>query len=153
MITETTSPSRPTTITAAFFGYLLSTVTALIAGVILLTSTGPLLDSLRASNAQSGNKMTDEQLQQAAHLGQTTGVVVIVLFALVYLLFAFRLRAGRNWARVVLTVFVALQVISLVVTQGSTIVTYLSTGLSVIATVLAYLPASSTYIRQVKQAR
>jgi hypothetical protein len=152
MITETGHVARPTTITASFFGYLLSTVASLIAGILVMTSRQDLLDALRATNAQQGKQLSEEQLEQAVHLGQVVAVVVIVLFALVYLLLAFRLRAGKNWARIVLTVFVALQVISLVTLQGNTIVSYISTAVAVIATILAYLPDSNSYIRQVKPA-
>lgn len=153
MMTETGTLSRPTTITAAFFGYLLSTVVAVISGVLLLTSRQELLDTMRNANAQQPNRLSEDQLQHAVSVGQTTAVIVIVLFALVYLLLAFRLRAGRNWARIVLTVFVAFQVISLVALAGTTIVSYIGTGLAVIATILAYLPDSNEYIRQVKRAQ
>ncbi|MFD2420848.1 hypothetical protein [Amycolatopsis pigmentata] len=154
MITETGTPSRPTTITASFFGYLLSTLASVIAGVILLGSRQQLVDALRKANdTNTGNRLTEDQIQHAASLGQTTAIVVVVLFALVYLLLAFRLRAGRNWARIVLTVFVAFQVISLVTLQGTSAVSYISTGISVIATVLAYLPDSNAYLRGVKRAQ
>jgi hypothetical protein len=154
MITETGTPSRPTTITASFFGYLLSTLASVITGVIIMTSRQQLLDALRTANDSNTKRLTEDQLQHAASLGQITAMVVVVVFALVYLLLAFRLRAGRNWARIVLTVFVAFQVISSLATlQGTSVVSYIGTGISVIATVLAYLPDSNSYIRQVKQAR
>lgn len=154
MITETGTPARPTTITASFFGYLLSTLASVIAGVVLLGSKQQLVDALRKANDNNtGDKLTDDQIQKAASLGLTTAVIVIAVFALVYLLLAFRLRAGRNWARIVLTVFVVFQVISLVTLQGTSVVSYISTGISVIATVLAYLPDSNAYIREAKRAQ
>jgi hypothetical protein len=79
-------------------------------------------------------------------------VVIALLFALVYLWLAFKLRAGRNWARITLTVLTALQVISLTAGQG-TIIGYLSVLVAVVGLVSAYLGASNQYINAVKQSR
>jgi hypothetical protein len=59
-------------------------------------------------------------------------------------------RAGRGWARIVLTILVVLNVLSLFNNEGTMGVEYVGTALSVIATVLSYLPASNAYIKASK---
>ena len=146
MITETGKPNPPTTITLAFFGYLLSTVAALVGAVFVIGARQQFLSALRTADAHSSVRLTEAQLAQAVTVFQAIGIVVLVVIAAIYLLLAFRLRAGRNWARVVLTIIVALQLISLAAVHG-TFVSYISAGAALIATVLAYLPASNAYLR------
>jgi hypothetical protein len=50
----------------------------------------------------------------------------------------------------VLTILVVLNVLSLFTNEGTMGVEYVGTALSVIATVFAYLPASSAYIKATK---
>ena len=146
MITETGKPTRPTTINLAFLGYLVSTVAALVGAVLVVGARQQFLSALRTADAQSGGRLTETQLQQAVTVFQAVGIGVLVVLAAIYLLLAFRLRAGRNWARVVLTIILALQLISLATVHG-TFVSYISAGAALIATVLAYLPASNEYLR------
>ncbi len=40
-------------------------------------------------------------------------IVLSLMFAGLYVLFAFKLRVGRNWARIVLTIVAALALLSL----------------------------------------
>jgi hypothetical protein len=152
MITRTDNPTPPATITAAFFGYLVSTVSALAGAGVVFASKQTFLATLRTAAARQGSHQTEAQLEHAASLAQLAGGVVLVVIAAIYLLLAFRLRAGRNWARVVLTIIVVLQVVSLVTVHG-TAVNYVSTGIAIIAMVLSYLPASNEYVRLVKRVR
>lgn len=59
-------------------------------------------------------------------MARSTAAVVLVVIAAGCLLLAFRQRAGRNWARVVLTI---------------------------LALLVSYLPASNEYVSQVKRGR
>ncbi|MEW2502472.1 hypothetical protein AB0878_18585 [Amycolatopsis sp. NPDC047767] len=81
--------------------------------MLIFGNKGALVDALRSSNRQNGGQLTDAQIDQAVNVG----MVVAVVIALLCLLFAFKLRAGRNRARIVLTVITALQLISLLVGQ------------------------------------
>jgi hypothetical protein len=152
MVTTTNKYTPPGTIIGAFFGFLVSTVAALAAGGILLGARQELADALRTSNQTSATPMTEEQIRNAAFLGQALAVGVAVLVALFYLWLAFKLKAGRNWARVVLTLVTLLQVASQFVTQGNSAVSYASCAIAVVALVLSYLPPSNAYIAAVKQA-
>jgi multidrug efflux pump subunit AcrB len=152
MVTTTEKPTPPATVLAAFFGYLVSTVTAFASAGILLGAKQKIVDALRTSNAQSGGKLTDQQIDQTATVGQAIGIAVVVAIALLYLLLAFKLKAGRNWARVLLTIITLLQVAALVTAEG-TPVGYVSCAVAVVALVLSYFPASNRYVARVKGAR
>jgi hypothetical protein len=149
MVTSTSKLTPPGTIVAAFFGFLVSTVSALVAAGLLLGAREELTTATRASNPQ----MTEEQLQQTVTVALGMAIGVAVLIALFYLWLAFKLKAGRNWARVVLTLVTLLQVASLFVTQGASATGYASCAIAVLALVLSYLPASNEYIAAVKQTR
>lgn len=152
-MTTTTHLTPPTTIIAAFFGFLASTVTALVTGGILLGSRPELTEALRESARTSGTPMTEEQLQRSVTLAQAVAIGVVALVALIYLWLSFKLKAGRNWARVVLTVVTLLQAASLFATEGNTTIGYASCAVAVVALVLSYLPPSNAYIAHVKQSR
>jgi len=152
MVTTTAKPNPPGTILAAFFGYLVSTVAAFVSAGVLLGYRQNIVDALRTSNTQSGGKLTEQQIEHTAAIGQAVGVAVVVVIALLYLLLAFKLKAGRNWARIVLTVITLLQVASLLTTEGTT-VSYVSCAVAVVALVASYLPPSNAYVTRVKQSR
>ncbi|OXM56144.1 hypothetical protein CFP71_15100 [Amycolatopsis thailandensis] len=67
------------------------------------------------------------------------------MFSALYLLFMFKLRAGRNWARIVLTVLTAFQMLSVLLVQD-TIAGYVSVAADIVGVVLSYTPASNTYL-------
>jgi len=91
-------------------------------------------------------------------------VVIFLIFMAVYLLFAFKMRAGRNWARIVLTVFGALTILSAFTPTSRTVTVnsqtyeatqgawagWLSAALVVAAIVLMYLSASNKFFAESK---
>ncbi|MEV6620355.1 hypothetical protein AB0M83_04360 [Amycolatopsis sp. NPDC051106] len=152
METRTLNGNPPGTLVAAFFGYLVSTVSALVGAGLLLGYRDELADAVRTGMNNGGARLTEEQIQRSATVAQAVGIGVLVVLALLYLLLSFKLKAGRNWARIVLTVVTLLQVASLLATSG-TAVNYVSTAISVLALVLSYLPPSNAYVAQVKHHR
>jgi|1186.fasta_scaffold740011_2 hypothetical protein len=152
METRTLNGNPPGTLVAAFFGYLVSTVSALVGAGLLLGYRDELADALRTGMNNGGARLTEEQIQRSATVAQAVGIGVLVVLALLYLVLSFKLKAGRNWARIVLTIVTLLQVASLLATSG-TPVNYVSTAISVLALVLSYLPPSNAYVSQVKHIR
>ncbi|MFD7655826.1 hypothetical protein ACFV4N_17775 [Actinosynnema sp. NPDC059797] len=140
----TTAP--PVTLVAAFFGFLVSAVSALAGGLVVLGMEEELADAVRRSSPGS----TAEQVDSAVTLGQALVLGTGALVALVYLWLAFKLKAGRNWARVTLTAFTVFQVASLAATDGNTWVGYASAAVAVVALVLSYLPASNAHFRRAR---
>ncbi|MEV6825025.1 hypothetical protein [Amycolatopsis sp. NPDC051102] len=147
MTTETARENPPSTIIAAFFGFLVSTVSAIAGGLLVLSARDEIAATLRRTNPT----LTPEQLDRLTLFAQAVPVAIAVVIALVYLWLSFKLKAGRNWARVTLTVFTLLQAASLVTTEPSW-AGYLSCGVAVVATVLSYLSPSNHYFARVRRA-
>jgi len=74
-----------------------------------------------------------------------TLVVFAIIGAALYLLVAFFIRKGKNWARILGTVFAALSVFGLF---GVPSIGTLGTVLGIVAIVLLYLPAAAPYFRK-----
>jgi hypothetical protein len=74
-----------------------------------------------------------------------TLVVFGIIGAALYLLVAFFVRKGRNWARILGTVFAALSVLGLF---GIPSLATIGTLLGIVAIVLLYLPAAAPYFRK-----
>ncbi|TDV44288.1 hypothetical protein [Actinophytocola oryzae] len=146
MTTDTTRLTPPGTIIVAFFGFLVSTVAALVTAGFLLGARDELAAVLRKPN------LTQQELDRAVTLAQGFAIGVVLLVGLVYLWLSFKLKAGRNWARVMLTVFTLLQVASLFATEGDTTTGYAGCAIAVLALVASYLPPSNVYIAERKHA-
>ncbi|TLM72388.1 hypothetical protein [Pseudarthrobacter sp. NamB4] len=74
-----------------------------------------------------------------------TLVVFAIIGLALYLLVAFFVRKGKNWARILGTVFAALSVLGLF---GPPSIATLGTLLGIAAIVLLYLPAAAPYFRR-----
>lgn len=140
----TAAPARPSTVEGAFWAFIASTVIGLVGGLLIFGNHDSIADALRNSNRQSGRGLTDTQIDQAVNIAMVTAVVIAVIIAALYLLFAFKLRAGRNWARIVLTVLTALQLISLLVGQN-TIVGFVAVVAAIVGVVLSFMTPSNAY--------
>jgi hypothetical protein len=146
------APARPSTVEGAFWAFIASTVIGLVGGLLIFGNRDAITDALRNSNRQSGGGLTETQIDQAVNIAMITAVVIAVIIAALYLLFAFKLRAGRNWARIVLTVLTALQLLSLLVGQ-STVVGYVGVLAAVAGVVLSFLAPSNPYFAAPKGIR
>ncbi len=158
-------PVRPMTVTLAFWDWILMVVVSAISVVVVFTS--PVWDQAIAAGAASANT-TGNLYVNVQSLVTTVKVIAVsffVVFAALYLFFAFKMNAGRNWARIVLTVVAALAVISgftatstvtvngQVFSPGSQIFGWISALLAVAAIVLMYLPQSNAYFTASKAHR
>ncbi|WP_434443105.1 hypothetical protein [Lentzea sp. E54] len=149
MTTATGRTTPPGTVVAAFVGFLVSSVFAVTAVGVLAGTHDDIVDALRSS----GTTMTEEQLQSAATFTQVLVAGIALVIALVQLFLAFKLRSGRNWARVLLTVFTVLHIGSLFIGQGAvTLPAYGGAAVAALAVVASYLPASNAYFETVKRA-
>lgn len=146
------APARPSTVDGAFWAFIASTVIGLVGGLLIFGNRDAIADVLRQSNRQSGGGLTESQIDQATSFAMTTAVVIAVIIAALYLLFAFKLRAGRNWARIVLTVLTALQLLSLLVGQ-STIVAYVGVLAAAVGVALSFMAPSNAFFAAGKTIR
>ncbi|WIX89959.1 hypothetical protein [Amycolatopsis sp. DG1A-15b] len=143
------APPRPGTVEGAFWAFIAAPVIGLIGGLLIFGNRDKIAATMRDTNRQRGGNLTDAQIDQAVNVTMIVAVVIAVVIAGLYLLFAFKLRAGRNWARIVLTVLAALQLLS-VVTGQSTVGGYVAVLAAVIGVVLSFTGPSNAYFAAVK---
>lgn len=101
---DTAALSRPATINAAFW---IAVVVPLLATVLIVVNTFLQQEAIRSSISAS-----DPEVRELAGTAALVGIGFVVFFFAVlsglWILFGFKMRAGRNWARITLTVFASL---------------------------------------------
>ena len=156
-------PVRPNTVTFAFYCWLATAVVSIIG--LILTLTSPIWDlAVNAATRQGNVSLQGTSVQSLINTLKIFTVVIALVFVAVYLLFAFKMYAGRNWARIVLTVFGALTLLSAFtptnrsVTVGSEVYNintgawagYVTALLALIGIVLMFLAPSNKYFAESK---
>lgn len=138
---------RPRVVTVSCWLWLLAAVLA----VVTVALTVGRLDEVRAELGQavrdSDSSATSDRVEQVVDLSVLVIVVGGALFGVLGALLALRLRAGRRWARLALTIVAVLAVAYGVLVFGATgwlVLVYLA--LVVIATVLMYLPTGARWL-------
>ena len=137
----------PTPVQVSFWLWVVTVVLSLIGAVVGFTQRDALMTALRAANVQH---LTEDQRQAAATVSLAVAAVIAVVFAGLYLLFAFKARAGRNWARITLTVLTVLRVLFLF--AGFSVLAVISVVAAVAATVLLFLPEANQFFTASKRA-
>jgi hypothetical protein len=90
--------------------------------------------------------MSPEAMQSIAKVGMAIGFVVIVGGAALLLYFGFRMRAGRNWARVVIAVLVAINAVFVLFDlKSSSIWQAVALVLAAAAVYFSYRPGTGGY--------
>ena len=94
--------------------------------------------------------LTQAQLQAAVNVGLIVALVVTIIMLGLQILFVFKMKAGRGWARIVLTVLAALGAISTLMSLSggftlSTAFSVVSLGLIIAAVVFMFRPAANPY--------
>lgn len=158
-------PVRPPTVAYAFYAWLAITVLALISVILVLTS--PIWEiAVRAGLQDAGSAAAGIDPSGIVAAAKITVVIVFVVSAGLYLFFAFKMFAGRNWARIVLTVLGAFTALSAVTPTYGTVnlgnqsftannygINWINGILAVAAIVLMFLPQSSAYFTASKAYR
>ena len=103
--------------------------------------TPAVRDTFEQQMAASGTTVDFESVK-----GILIGTIVVfaVISAGLYALVAFNVRKGKNWARILGTVFAALSVFNIIPLSLAT----LAALLGIAAIVLLYLPATSPYFQK-----
>lgn len=143
----------PTTVNAAFWCYIVGAVAVVVGALLFLGQKQTILDTLRNNNNAG---LTESQLEAAANTGVTVGLVFAIIVAALYAFFAFKMRAGRNWARIVLLIVAILALLSLLTNLSNgtlPVLTLIGDLAAVVGAVLSFLPASNEYVAAVKRSR
>ncbi|MCZ4077653.1 hypothetical protein O1W68_06845 [Rhodococcus sp. H36-A4] len=131
-----TAASNPDTVRYSFICWVVVTVVGIIGGIAVLIGPG--------AAALSGISEADGMSTGALAGG---GIIAIVL-ALIQLWLAFRMRAGRNWARIVLTIVGVAYLLSVFSGGGvAGIFNWIYLVVFVAAVVLMFVPASGAFFR------
>jgi hypothetical protein len=146
----------PTTLVLAFWGWVLTAAVRLVGVATAIASRPALVDVLNKANVPSGpqsHPLPEDQIQSSANLIVGTSAVMSAVIAGFFLFFAFKLWAGRNWARILL-IFAALVDLLLFAQSGDFSPLSVVSALIAIATiVLSYLRPSTDYIAAVRESR
>ena len=138
MTRTVSAAARPTTVTASFYIWLVTILLGLIGAVLLLVLSG----SAEVTAVTQGSPAVGTAAIVIA-------AVISIAVAAVQLLFVFQMNAGKNWARIVLLVLAALQVVGVLTGAGTASwASWLGLAATVIATVLMFLPSSNPYFRR-----
>ncbi|MGP6169887.1 hypothetical protein ACTU6V_01610 [Microbacterium sp. A204] len=130
------STSRPTTVTAAFWILIVGLILDLITTIVLIT-TGIAL-------AGGAVEVEVDGASFGGGVMIATGVILIVIL-LIELLVLRKMRAGRNWARIVITVLEVLGILSLL--GGVSTLGIIAAIISVVVIVLLWVRQSNDYFR------
>ena len=123
--------SIPTTVKASFWLLLIGIILDFVAAGIQLF-TGSIYLGARGTGDGVG-------------VGVVIAGVLTLAFAIVQLIVIRKMRAGRNWARVVITVLEVLAIIGVVLNPA--VLPLAASVVGLVAVVLMWLPASNRYFR------
>ena len=134
-MTDPNMPARPTTVTASFFTWLLATALGVVTAVFSFVSAGNVV--------AEGDATTTANFFGITYV--FAGLLVLVL-SIIQAVVVWRMRAGRNWARVTLTILAVLQIVNAIFSLGlSAALGGIGISLIVIASVLMWLPSANEF--------
>lgn len=129
--------SAPTTVRVSFWILLVGIVLDAVGAVLIL------LAGIGVS--ASGASVAGEPATISGPVLVATGAITIV-FSIVEFVILWKVKAGRNWARVVITVFEILSLGTLF--AGISILGVIAFAASIVAVVLLWLPSSNAFFRR-----
>lgn len=124
--------SIPTTVKASFWLLLIGIILDFVAAGIQLF-TGGLVLTARGTEGGTG-------------IGFVVSGILTAVFAVVQLVLIGKMRAGRNWARIVITILEILAIIGVVINLG--VLPLVASAVGLVAIVLMWLPASNAHFRK-----
>lgn len=137
----------PRQVVIGFWLYIAAAVLSVISLIIALAASGGARDAVVAQLTEQGVEVSDSAIN--ALIGASIGVSIFfaVVWTAAFVLFAFFMKRGANWARIVLTVITVLSLVNVFSGFGLGAVQVVA---SVIATVLIWLRPASEYFNAVK---
>ncbi|WP_033371352.1 hypothetical protein [Humibacter albus] len=134
---------RPGAVTAAYVIWLIGAIISLL-GAIFALVIGIFALTIGAVAAGLGGA--------AAGAIILTLAIFVFIIAIIELIIVSRMRAGRNWARVVLTILGALSIASTIVqwaqntsNAGTGVGSAISVAIVLLAIILMYVPTANAY--------
>lgn len=143
----------PPMVNYAFWMIIAAGILSAISSVLLATTgADPFINAMNEQAAQQGTEFPEGSLEGMRGAIAIAAVIGAILSLGLYALVAFPVRKGKNWARILGTVFAAISVLGLtgLFQFGATygIMQLIVILLGVAAIVMLYLPASAPYFRK-----
>lgn len=105
---------RPKSVDTAVMLWVAGAVISIVAGIVVLVFGGDqFAEAARRSLQTAGTPFTEDDVRSRIAAAKLLSAVISFAFFALTMLFVLMMRAGRNWARVVLTVLGALSIVSL----------------------------------------
>lgn len=140
----------PKEVTLSFWLWVAGAVLGVIGGLLLFGMRDEVLAEVRQQPDTAA--LSPAELDAVVTVSLVFGFVIVFVLACLYLLFAFKARAGRNWARIVLLILTVLSVLGQLA-GNMTWLGIISVLVAVAAAVLLFLPASNEYFAARKRTR
>jgi len=152
----------PREVQNAFTLWMVSIIVGLVAGILNLVVANPFAASRQRMHANASSGVSQAQLDTILNVGLIIGGVFGVLLLALEVFFVVKMRAGRNWARIVLTVWFGVGVAGTLLSFAfqflvpampiSLVGGVLTVVLWGVAVRLMYRPASTAYFTPVQAA-
>ncbi len=148
---DATLPPPPSTVVNAFKLILVQVALSLVNIVVALLTTNTIREQVRTSTPALDQSMVDAAVGVAIAVAVVFGLISIG----VWILLAFKVRAGKNWARIVTFVFAGLGLLSGLASFAqpssafSHIVLLLAVAIDIALIVLLTRGPSAEYFRKV----
>jgi hypothetical protein len=145
-------PRPPRDVQISFWIWLLSAAITFVAGAQFASDKDAFLAEFLKSG--SANGLSREDLLRVADATFVGMIIGIFAFGLLYVLFVFKMRGGRNWARIVLAALAVLGLLSQAMTIGtSDLLGLVSVLVSIVGLVMMFTPAANAFFNQFKRTR
>jgi heme/copper-type cytochrome/quinol oxidase subunit 2 len=139
---------------ASFWGFLTSALVLLINGLLALGSREAFRAAAKRMLTLTGRaaEVNAARLDELTTANVVMAVLVSAVIAGLLVLFAYKARSGRNWARVVLAL-AAVGAILQLATAPLSVPAFVGGALAVLAAVPLFLPRADAYFRAARSAR
>lgn len=145
-------PPRPSLVSAAFILYIVSAVLSVISGIITIVAAPGHRQSIIDQLNKSGTDLQGHDVHTVADAAIAAAIgfsaVTMVFWVVTFVIFAFYMRSGRNWARIILTILSVLSIFNIFTVAG-----LLQFIASLVALIFVWLPTSKAWFKELKVRR
>ncbi|WP_434315582.1 hypothetical protein [Leifsonia sp. P73] len=144
----------PTTVNTAFWLYIASAVLSVIGGIVTIaTASGDraqIIRQIQNSGTNLHGQNIDTLASAAVAVAIGSSIVTLIFWAIVFVLFAFFMRRGANWARIVLTVLTVVSLLNIIPGFPFGLIQVIA---SIVAVILIWLRPSSAWFAAIKASK
>lgn len=139
---------RPREVEYAFWIVVAWSIIGIVSGIVGVSAGGGMEAEMQRQMAASGTQMDPAMVSTMSSVASAAAIGGAVIAAILWIFFGVMMRGGRNWARIVLTVFSAISIVANLVAavSGPTPILSVIGVLAIVAVVLLmYRPAANAY--------